>query len=645
MSAPRSLTKRSLEEAPSSLAKRSRSDKMSLIVEHHLQALQAELEHERSMRSIDQKRAAQLQTRLEKQVAFAVEEADQAKATLEQVQEESSRLAAQLRQARDEALEELRECQMELEDQVTHPDESLLRMWEKKCHQLEAHVEAQAKTEAALREELTNLQKDMDERWQKRESTTPTKPPAVLEEAPPTILKELNRTRIKLADTERQLRQAQRALEEAETRNRRLIGEREEARTASQRLSSVEQRLGEIQCEHDLAVAENQNWRTFKQSLASQLTRQGITLRHESGGPPEVATILRFLEQAQSKAIELEASTTALRQENERLHAQVIESENAANKSSDQAAQAVNMYKASQSQLDESQRKLATLEAQQAISQREIDSLRALIKTFDDMPLSPMKGPVDFGSPKLDTSSKTLEVSLATMEQRFKLLSGEKERLEKELDAAKKANQEQQEELERLKEKFGKLREALLAERTKVERAEARANEAETLAGKGSFNPETTRVLHLKETPLTEALKEEITVLRRQLEAAKGDRASKHGPDPEKLNKRLKENFKEQISLFREGVYLMTGYKVDMLPGTDRPTFRVRSIFAEREDDHLMLKWPKTEQVSSLDILNTDFAKVLSTTPSYDYMTKFHNLPAFMASVQLSLFEKQTVMM
>jgi hypothetical protein len=89
----------------------------------------------------------------------------------------------------------------------------------------------------------------------------------------------------------------------------------------------------------------------------------------------------------------------------------------------------------------------------------------------------------------------------------------------------------------------------------------------------------------------------------------------------------------------------MTGYRVELLPGTDRPTFRVRSVFAENEEDQLLLKWPKGEEVSSLDILDTELAKNLATTPSYDYMAKCHSLPAFLASVQLSLFEKQTVMM
>ena len=119
--------------------------------------------------------------------------------------------------------------------------------------------------------------------------------------------------------------------------------------------------------------------------------------------------------------------------------------------------------------------------------------------------------------------------------------------------------------------------------------------------------------------------------------------------DPDKLHQRLKQSFKEQIGLFREGVYLMTGYKIDMLPGVDRPTFRVRSMYAGQEEDHLMLKWPKLkpsegESVTSLDLLGTEWATALSHTDSFAYMTKFNSLPAFLASVQLAEFEKQTMM-
>ena len=86
--------------------------------------------------------------------------------------------------------------------------------------------------------------------------------------------------------------------------------------------------------------------------------------------------------------------------------------------------------------------------------------------------------------------------------------------------------------------------------------------------------------MHFKDSPLVEALRDEVKVLKRRIEAIKGEESGKQAMNAEKLNQRLKENFREQISKFREGVYLMTGYKVDMIPGTEKPTFRVRSMFA-----------------------------------------------------------------
>jgi hypothetical protein len=102
---------------------------------------------------------------------------------------------------------------------------------------------------------------------------------------------------------------------------------------------------------------------------------------------------------------------------------------------------------------------------------------------------------------------------------------------------------------------------------------------AETLAGKGTFNSETTRALHLKKNPLGDAINErhekEVTTLkatierqRLQLECNPAAAAlvpqrpegkCSCGFDEKKLNQRLKESFKEQIGFFREGVYLMTG--------------------------------------------------------------------------------------
>jgi DNA repair exonuclease SbcCD ATPase subunit len=447
------------------------------------------------LRLLDQKRAQQVQQRLEKQVELAVEEASESQTLLDTVQSQSESLTAQLRQARDNALDELRNLQMDMEgNDESAPDSSTERMWQEKARYLEEQVQAQSENETALRDEIEELRTAMEEKLEAQDHRIKTAeldrqslPPNVVEGAPPAVLKELNRIRIQLAETERQERQLHRSVEDLQRRNKALIQEREEFRSSSRRLVHVQQQLEELSREHETVAADNAAWAAFSKSLMELLKRhdRDIVVKDEAGaGPPDVSVVTRILDKA----------------------------------------------------------------------------------------------------------------------------------------------------------------------RARVERAEEQAREAEVLAGKGSFNPERTRILHFQETPLLEALKEEVEVLKRQLETAKGEKvasASKHSVavDPDKLNQRLKENFKEQISLFREGVYLMTGFKVDMLPGCDRPTFRVRSVFAENEEDHLFLKWPKGENPTSLDILNTDLAKILATTPSYDYMTKLHSLPAFMASVQLSLFEKQTVLM
>ena len=147
-----------------------------------------------------------------------------------------------------------------------------------------------------------------------------------------------------------------------------------------------------------------------------------------------------------------------------------------------------------------------------------------------------------------------------------------RENLQDDLNSSFAQKEELQQKHNVVLEKFGKLRDALYAERGKAEKAIERANEAEILAGKGSFNPDHTRVLHMGMNPLTVALKGEINILKKQVEVLtnSSDNNKKNkisystDVDPNKLHQRLKQSFKEQISRFREGVYLMTGYKVSI---------------------------------------------------------------------------------
>jgi hypothetical protein len=556
----------------------------------------------------------------------------------------------------------------ELGDSEDDGEESRARFWENKCRQAEESLKERDDTETSVRNELEALRKATESKLEEHkkylEISSPAKPQTFVDEAPPAVLKELNRVRIKLAETERRNRQCVHRNDDLQQQNRRLIREREEGRAALQRLRSLEGDLQEIRRQYDKTIAETQIWQEFCQSLDVLLKSRGL-VSGSSGGPPEVSALLRFLDSAEMKTQMAEQSVEKLKDIINQQKADIFATEAKIHDFELKERRWNSKRKEWEDNIRTKQLEIDLIQGQNSIYKKEIESLRDLIKTFDGLPLSSLKS-----APKFDTTSQSLELMLTSARDELDLMTKQLDSLKGELDASTKERARKENELDEVKEKFVKLREALQAERERGNIAEERAMEAERLAGKGSFNPELSRVLHIKDTPIVEALKEEVKVLRRQLEAAKIDRPSKLAPDPEKLNKRLKENFKEQISLFREGVYLMTGFKVDMLPGTDRPTFRVRSgrqlyvlirfqcplfslcidrfffeVYSEQEEDHLMLKWPKGEEIASLDILNTDLARVLSTSPSYDYINKFQSLPAFLASVQLSLFEKQTVMM
>mmetsp|Transcript_28773 Transcript_28773/g.65836 ORF Transcript_28773/g.65836 Transcript_28773/m.65836 type:complete len:88 (-) Transcript_28773:536-799(-) len=82
-----------------------------------------------------------------------------------------------------------------------------------------------------------------------------------------------------------------------------------------------------------------------------------------------------------------------------------------------------------------------------------------------------------------------------------------------------------------------------------------------------------------------------------------------------------------------------------MFKDADRPRFKVRHMYAEREDDHLMFVWPEVgpgEEVTMLDLMESDLARALSKNEAFAYITKFRSYPAFMAALALNLFENQT---
>lgn len=688
------------------------------ILQSELEALKSDLEHETNLRSIEQRRHSQAETRLRRQLTLANEEADEARSALEDLRATSEADVAKAREARrtalarlvlaEEAAERYRQSgagedaeRGELAEEAWLLRERVASLEEERDGlrvQLEEEIEAnRARTEAAEAAaentpKRAKGEEDADAADSKKTALSP---------APPAVMSELNRIRIKLAEAERTNRQLTRKLTAVQSVADSAVRHKEEARSAKSRLERVEVELTELRREREERRAVESRWAGFRKDIVTAFggdAEDGIdssddeadaaaTAANGSGRidtPPEVSLIVRKVQKLQEEVQTTRKHLTKARSDLE-LQTQMA---TAAERRSEIAAASESTLKKklveAESRADGADLELRKLRAQQDVWKREADSLRNLLETYEQSevrPPTPHKSGTKGGTGALcadDEEGPTvqgLRTSLNSAQEQIRLLSEETTTLKAETSAAKTESEAAQTELARVKDKFGKLRDALFKEREKAEKAEERACQAETMAGKGSFDSESTRVLHLKQNPLMDAVRSkyeaEIDALRKALEEKKEEYASSNisgsaaktplpgrtppsaglsssdqsALDAQKLHRRLKESFREQIGKFREGVYLLTGFKIDMMADSTPLRFKVRSLYAEREEDHLIFAWPnvkKGEAVTSLDLLDTPQAQLLAQDQSFEYMTKFKSLPAFLASVQLGLFEKQT---
>jgi len=643
--------------------RRSRRDILSC----ELETIQAELEHERSLRALDSKRFVQTKQRLEKQCEFAAEEVKESKALMEEMREENERHLDQLRRSMARAKAELRDAQADLDEERDHSSRRLEE--DPRIFKLEEDLEAKSIENHKVKEMMDNLRQDMNDLLEEQNSVDRNSQQyrggdetlvtsGSLSEARPEVLKELNRVRIHLAESERKSRQYKRIAEDSQRKSKEFIQEKEKLRSANKHIEQLETELLDTKRAKESVSEKLRLWQELGNETVSvvrstpQKTKSGPLGGLESSISPDVVVLRRYLNDTKKSATESEENQIVLEKRLEKANAiiQTLESEKMSFGRKESAWKEERREQERRQQLY--QKDIKVLRGQEDVYKREVGSLRTIVKTFDELPLGPRQGinAGDQRKPIPPVNVRVLEVSLTAAQDEMNVLKEARESLQDDLDSSIVEKEELQKNHNSVLEKFGKLRDALYVERSKAEKAIERANEAEILAGKGSFNPEYTRVLHMGTNPLTVALKEEISVLKKQVKVLSDGDNSKHNKisyssdvDPNKLHQRLKQSFKEQISRFREGVYLMTGYKVDMIPDNDRYKFKVRSVFAERERDYLLFQWPDGSEVTSLDLLNTEYAKLLTKSPSYEYMTKFHSLPAFLASAQLTLFEKQTM--
>lgn len=200
-----------------------------------------------------------------------------------------------------------------------------------------------------------------------------------------------------------------------------------------------------------------------------------------------------------------------------------------------------------------------------------------------------------------------------------------------------------------------------------LEKTEMELAVFEKRLGKGEYNVETTKIVHLAVNPTRELLESkakfsDFDKLRQENEALRArinkltdgeviESSSLSGEDKlttttsydtveglKKLNQRLKQVFGDQSRHYREAVSLLTGYKVDLRKSNGMELLRLRSVYAEHDDDELLVR---LEANGSLELLESDFCSQINQRV-FAYLTTCRSFPAFLSTLTLHLFEKQT---
>ncbi|KAL3815515.1 hypothetical protein ACHAXA_007371 [Cyclostephanos tholiformis] len=695
-----------------------------MLLQTEVRALRTELKHSQSIRSIERRDAAQSESRLKRRLADAYEEASQARETIESLRAQVDRHSEAMEESRREWLQRLRwyeerwerEMGRDKDDEDDYKDRGRCALLQERLDAAMDQVrgledcirDAEARRASAEEKatEATRLLRSSGTKCEEDEAENDGGGGGAVVEIPRDL-------RIRLAETERSNRELQRRNETLTSRAKDAIQDKERALSCGRKVALLEREVRDLTRQVEEGREATRRWAEFRNVLveeggsllSSAAEGQGngddvVAMTTSDGGipsfassmvPPEIWTVVRNFKTLRSDASDLKeeiARVTQLAEAHSRRCQSLELQLNEGSRSIAKLEKMVDDREASISRLEVEYRKIV---AREDIWKREAEGMRSLLNTYEHQETSLRQQ--QSSKERTIKNADGLQLSLDSAREELKLLSETNVKLVAKIDELEKERKLSKDELDQVLKKFHKLRDALMQERAKAETATILAAKAETLAGKGSFNPDCTRVLHLESNPLADAMREkfrkEIESLKRRLEEAETAAAASSSsliadqqggdvttttltttPDPankskssldsltsrdssnidaQKLHARLKEQFRNQIALFRQGVYLITGFKIDMSQSqgggsdSDCQIFTVRSIYGEDEGDHLMFKWSPKKK-SKLDMLNTDMAHLLMNGPSGVYVKEHGSWPGFMASVTLQLFDQQTVL-
>jgi chromosome segregation ATPase len=181
------------------------------------------------------------------------------------------------------------------------------------------------------------------------------------------------------------------------------------------------------------------------------------------------------------------------------------------------------------------------------------------------------------------------------------------------------------------------------------------------------FDSKKTKVLHFGVNPTTIALasknakndaealskakadlalaRDEIRQLRSQLSSTAVSntqyaKLSQEVQEVNKLNERIKQMFRTKAKEFREAVYLLLGWRIDL---ASENVYRMQSMYAEHEQDLLTFRYdPDGNSSGSMSLLESDYVASRLDPDLLRFLERTGSIPAFLCALTQQLFEKQT---
>ena len=415
---------------------------------------------------------SQANARLRSQVTQMSMNERRHKQLLGEVRAQYEATLAHLKSEHESMLERIMSLQ---EDTVSAKDEVddmvPANVMESKCKMYEQRIEALEKENNRLKDGLQEQVKITSNAI--NEAAKTGKISDQVSPAPPDVMRELTRLRVKLADEERQNRMLKRKNDELLPKVQSSALSKELSKRSQEKITKLEQQVRSLQQDNETLKIRETQWSDFQNSVRGLVGMENTSnsSSHDDEGPPEVASIIRRMKSLES-SVEI-ANQHRLDCENvlksARLEISELKLVQKQHENSQRQLQDLNslLKKESLDMKDE----LAKTQTSERITKMEASSLRELLETYENMSstgfnISPAKS-----NPTIDG----LRVSLKSAQESNTVL---KDEVAKANDKIQQMNVEMTktgDELQRVMEKFSKLRDALMQEKEKVKVAEERA--------------------------------------------------------------------------------------------------------------------------------------------------------------------------